>query len=366
MKLILRYGLSFLFVVFGASQTASITNVQAQQRTDGSQIVDIAYELTGDLPSYNITIQVSFDNGVTFENIFLVSGDVGINITTGNQKMINWNFGVEFPYQYSDSTRVKIIGDSGNQSTIEFVNVAAGPYTQGQNDNIATIDYDYQIMKYEVTNFQFAQFLQYGLAAGYITASPDTVIGFYQGDAHYSSGEYPFIDLSKENCRIMYQNGFFVPEIGYEDFPVVAVSKFGASTFAAEYGWELPEHNEWEKAARGTTGWDFAYGDQLLPHWANYNGSGDPFDDGPTPVGYYGGVGHQGYWVGDAHSPYGTYDMTGNVSEIMRVNVSQTPIVGGNWNSYDLYTTPLHVWYVNSYVSGNMYDTVGFRCVKYD
>jgi len=49
-----------------------------------------------------------------------------------------------------------------------MVTVPAGDYTYGQNDNILNIDYDYEIMKYEVTNAQYLTYLEDALANGEI------------------------------------------------------------------------------------------------------------------------------------------------------------------------------------------------------
>ena len=51
---------AFLF-----SQEAEVTNIQAAQRTDGSQIVDITYDLSEDavFSVFTITVEVSLDTG---------------------------------------------------------------------------------------------------------------------------------------------------------------------------------------------------------------------------------------------------------------------------------------------------------------
>jgi len=53
--------------------------------------------------------------------------------------------------------------------SFEFITVPAGEFTWGQNDDTLTIAYDYQIMKYEVTNAEYLGYLQKALKQNKIT-----------------------------------------------------------------------------------------------------------------------------------------------------------------------------------------------------
>lgn len=131
--------------------------------------------------------------------------------------------------------------------------------------------------------------------------------------------------------------------------PVVFVNWHDASEYAQWAGKQLPSSLQWEKAARGTRGVSYPWGDQPTPAKCNVreNGVGST-----TPVDRYRtGV-----------SPYGVYDLCGNVWEWCRTETwdNRFELKGGAW------TTPFERCNPRLFndAASTMYDDdTGFRCV---
>ena len=262
-------------------------------------------------------------------------------------------------------------GPSDDETTFEWCDVPAGDYTWGENDEIQNIDYDYQIMKYKVTNAEFKQFLNEAFSLDSVWLEGDCVEGYYPGDTNTSAGNQNFYSLglpsSNNFARISFYNGNFIinEPIGYangdfDNHPVIQVTWFGAWAFAQHYGLRLPTEQEWEKAARGLTGYEYPFGNTLSGDRANYKDSGDPWDNGTTPVGYYNGQ----HGTSDSSSPSRVYDMCGNVYDWTDswYNSSSRVLRGGGWYSDSIYNG-LRSWsrYGNGPTCGGI---IGFRCAK--
>jgi len=258
---------------------------------------------------------------------------------------------------------------------IELIKIPAGIYTSGENNSARYIYYDYEIMKYPVTNAQYMEFIKDAILLELVTVDTLGVYGEYRGDEFWPSGIYKYIDFSSQNAR----NGYYPPNYyftiwryvenqqeSYDNHPVTHVTWFGANAFAKFYGMRLPAVEEWEKAARANSGNDYSWGDTLSPNYANYSDNGDIYDNDTTPVGYFNGYGN----TSDSHSPYGIYDMSGNVWEWTSSwwrDTSGKIIRGGSWesNTNNTDVEDMFVWYDLGvgYSVTNVSREIGFRCV---
>jgi formylglycine-generating enzyme required for sulfatase activity len=255
--------------------------------------------------------------------------------------------------------------------------VPAGEFLAGQHGDAVSIAADYRIMVTDVTVGQYVEFLNAALAGGTVRAGEQAVLGAYPGDPfgggkhemRIDAGEYLLVPLDDPASRFTFDGQAFAAKSGWEDHPMTNVSWFGARAYCLASGWRLPTEMEWEKAARGTDGRPYPWGDRLDRSRANYYQSGDPFEEmstlgsRTTPVGFYNGRAYDGYATLDAASPYGLYDMAGNVWQWIgdvHPGLSDRFMRGG---SKDSYAKDLRAWVRNSAPPMYYSPGVGFRCV---
>ena len=117
---------------------------------------------------------------------------------------------------------------TGNPTNLEFVEIQGGTFDMGCTDNIAAVYNcgshessvhsvtlsDFKLSKYEVTNTQYAEFLND------IGAESD---GYYDG--------VKYIEMGSSYCKIEYNGSTFTIENGRENHPVVEVTWFGANAY---------------------------------------------------------------------------------------------------------------------------------------
>ena len=257
--------------------------------------------------------------------------------------------------------------------------IPAGSFLQGQAADSASIDYNYEMMVTDVTVGQYVTFLNEALASGVIKVAGRQIVGPYPGDKFHGvkhevridAGDYIIVPKDDPASRFNFDGTVSSVKTGWENHPMTNVSWFGAWTYCGHYGWRLPTELEWEKAARGSRDdRPFPWGNDIARNSANFYASLDPFENmstfgsRTTPVGFYNGKTYDGYVTLDSKSPYGLYDMagnvwqwTGNVYEGMHYRFMR----GGSKDTYDM---DLRIWVRNNATPTYYSPGVGFRCAR--
>ena len=109
MKKLFRLIFSFFclgFLSHGVLAAPTVSNVTFAQRTDGSKLVDVYYDLSGETSP--VVFAVSYDGGATYNAVASVTGAVGPGIPAGTGKQIVWNAGVDFASNGSSTVKVRV------------------------------------------------------------------------------------------------------------------------------------------------------------------------------------------------------------------------------------------------------------------
>lgn len=246
------------------------------------------------------------------------------------------------------SIRVELLPEEAVHEGMVFV--PGGPYSvasrnlQGLLANLG----DFFLDRYEVTNADFAGFVA---AGGY--AAPEHWSALFTDDRVQEPATVleGFVDRTDLPGPRNWSGQ--TPPAGEEDHPVTGITWYEAAAYCSFQNRRLPSFFEWEKAARNGeisthVGIQLPWG-PLAPGQgnrlrANFSGVGT------TPV--------------DAHpfgiSPYGAYDMAGNVKEWVS-NPTETgrAVTGGSWED-PVYLFP-EVGSLNPFSTSS---SLGFRCAR--
>jgi formylglycine-generating enzyme required for sulfatase activity len=152
------------------------------------------------------------------------------------------------------------------------------------------------------------------------------------------------------------------PVTGGEDspqLPVTGVDWNDAAAFCRFAGGRLPSESEWEKAARGTDGREYPWGDDAdcgRANWGNFEGEGPCAGKNPgRPV-------EVGHYTSGA-SPFGVLDLGGNVWEWVADKYDEDPkrrvVRGGSCCSYFVGPRAANR---NAWAPEHRDGDLGFRC----
>lgn len=213
-------------------------------------------------------------------------------------------------------------------------------YQDGQKLSLPTFHID----EYEVTIGQYAEFLRF------LEQHPEEASKFEHPSQPKGKLHVPE-EWADENLATGPMPGYYTRAKQWGRFhdapldvncPVFGVDWFDAFAYAKWKGRRLPTEQEWEKAARGTQGFRYPWGNDADPTKAN---SGSDLDPNPKKGGEKDG--YKRWSPVDAktadRSPFGVLGMAGNVSEWTdsfdedpRMPGNKLPVIrGGNWRNQD-------------------------------
>lgn len=222
--------------------------------------------------------------------------------------------------------------------------------------------------KYEVSNAEFASFLNAK------KVGPDAI---------YRGGLFPDKELLNydaswfEPWGVYYSGNSWIPYTGFENYPIVFVTWYGAMEYANYVGGRLPTEAEWEYACRAGTTTPFNTGNCISDSQANYDWrytyNGCPLNGTykgwhtepvnsyqPNAWGLYNMHGNVGEWCSDWYGPYS------NTAQINPIGSSTGPghvmRGGGNSNVAHRLRSAFRYSYYSEYASSIYGMRVVFPC----
>jgi formylglycine-generating enzyme required for sulfatase activity len=297
-----------------------VSNILATQRA-GTKLVDIYYDVTdaeGD--PLTVAVQMSSDAGSSW-NIpaRTLTGDVNFNVTPGTSNHIVWNAGADWNRNYTTQGKVRILADDAPTTppVASMAFVPAGFSNPGKEIYTSAFFMD----KTEVSKAAWDVVYTWAIANGYVFDNAGTA----------TESDHPVVNINWHDavkwCNARSEKEGLTP-CYYTDSGKTTVYRTGLTALDNNWvdwdaaGYRLPTRAEWLKAYWGgnegsnwypwpSSGGD--YRDHYNGSVGNYTNSGDPWDNGTTPVMYYDG--NQVPVGVNMVNGFGLHGMFGNVSE---------------------------------------------------
>ncbi len=244
-----------------------------------------------------------------------------------------------------------------SESSRDMILIPAGEFIMGTDSEGAKVDQKpahrvyldtFYIDKHEVTNAQFEAFI---------------VDGGYQNRKLWTAAGWNFIQKHQIKAPLHHGQNSVSME---PDHPVIGVSWYEANAYATWAGKRLPTEAEWEKAARGTEGHVYPWGNEMdfsrlnyFPHHEKILGVGS-FPSGASPYGVLDMAGSAWEWCADWYGENG-YSQSPQKSPTGPNKGEYRVLRGGGWDSIRLQLRTFYRYYDKA--DRRAYN-IGFRCAQ--
>ena len=216
--------------------------------------------------------------------------------------------------------------------------IPAGDFIMGSDDEMAgdaqpahTVHLpDFYMDVYEVTRVRYKECVTAGVC-GEVENVPNV-------DSFYADTDYPMSSVDWEKARVYCE---------------------------VWRGARLPSEAEWEKAARGTDGRTYPWGEEFDSSYVQleadsrggFLGDVGSYEKGKSPYGMYDMAGSVWEWTSDPLTVY-----PGNQGDHSYYRDTDRVLRGGSWDHPDRYV--LTAWFRFASFTGDNSGYTGFRCVK--
>jgi formylglycine-generating enzyme required for sulfatase activity len=336
---------------------------------DGSRLLEVDAEadsctvyINTMQPNSSITLdgvrlnknEIKLLKGKSYNVSVAATGYQTTNFLLNNTLSNNLEFTLSLNELSPEACRIEKLNSLAKNRDADMVEVKAGVYfigsDRGNHDEKPIRRYEtksFWIDKYEVTCAQYQRFLEDVRKEGHKWCHENEPANKDHTPYHTYAWALKFSWIGG------------VPPRDMEDSPVVLVDWYDAYAYAKWAGKRLPTEEEWEVAARGSDNREYPWGNTFSQDRCNVS-------DRPMAVGQF----------KNGISPWGAFDMAGNVSEwtasayeanpldshLFLGRFGQPVIKGGSWddNSKSCRSAARDMRRAPAYRS----TTLGFRCVS--